>query len=122
MTQHVADGNNFKYKDRSLNAGVEYYSPNWTDVDGGDIYPGPQLHARPKTPTGARVVIVNDKLAESLFGDSDPLDKQFLIDGATVHRDRPLSLHRQPDGNADVGRRRRFAESDRAARDRPPPS
>ena len=30
----------------SLSAGIEYYSPNWTDVDGGDIYPGPQLHAR----------------------------------------------------------------------------
>ena len=47
----------FKYKDRSLNAGIEFYSPNWTDVDGGDIYPGPQLHARGER-RRARVVIV----------------------------------------------------------------
>ena len=40
VTQHVAGGNSFKYHDRQLNAGVEYYSSNWTDVDGGDIYPG----------------------------------------------------------------------------------
>ena len=26
-------------------------------------------------------MIVNDKLAQSLFGDSDPIDKQILIDG-----------------------------------------
>src|SRR5438105_2760083 len=40
VTQHVANRSVFKYKDQSLGAGIEYYSPNWTDVDGGDIYPG----------------------------------------------------------------------------------
>ena len=34
VTQHVAGGAQFKFHDRSLNAGVEYYSANWTDVDG----------------------------------------------------------------------------------------
>src|ERR1051325_6212352 len=33
VTQHVAGGAEFKYRDRSLNAGIEYYSANWTDVD-----------------------------------------------------------------------------------------
>jgi len=80
VTQHVANGNTFKYKDRSLSAGVEYYSANWTDVDGGDIYPGRSFTAA-ENAAGARVVIVNDKLSESLFGDSDPLEKQVLIDG-----------------------------------------
>ena len=81
VTQHVAGGAEFKYKDRALNAGVEYYSANWTAVDGGDIFPG-----RSFTPAeeggGARVVVVNDKLAQSLFGTSDPIDKVVMVNGA----------------------------------------
>jgi putative ABC transport system permease protein len=80
VTQHVAGGGQFKYRDRVLNAGIEYYTPNWTDVDGGDIYPGRSFtHA--EYAAGARVVIVNDKLAQTLFGDSDPLDKIVSIEG-----------------------------------------
>jgi putative ABC transport system permease protein len=80
VTQHVGSGSTFKYRDRSLNAGIEYYSPSWTDVDGGDIYPGRSFtHAEYQA--AARVVIVNDKLAQSLFGESDPLDKVISIDG-----------------------------------------
>ncbi len=80
VTQHVAGGNTFKYKDRSLSAGVEYYSTNWTDVDGGDIFPG-RSFTLAEYNTAAQVVIVNDKLAQSLFGDSDPIDKMITIDG-----------------------------------------
>ena len=40
VVAHVGNGGQFKYKDRSLNAGIEFYSSNWTEVDGGDIYPG----------------------------------------------------------------------------------
>ena len=80
VTQHVAGGSSFKYHDRQLNAGVEYYSSNWTDVDGGDIYPG-RSFTYTEDQAGARVVIINDKLAETLFGDSDPLDKHILVDG-----------------------------------------
>jgi putative ABC transport system permease protein len=81
VTQHVAGGAQFKYKDRSLNAGVEYYTANWTDVDGGDIFPG-RSFTYAEYMTGARVVIINDKLAESLFGDSDPIDKSIVVNGA----------------------------------------
>jgi putative ABC transport system permease protein len=80
VTQHVAGGSSFKYHDRQLNAGVEFYSSNWTDVDGGDIYPG-RSFTYTEDQTGARVVVINDKLAESLFGESDPLDKHILVDG-----------------------------------------
>jgi putative ABC transport system permease protein len=80
VTQHVGSGASFKYKDRSLNAGVEFYTPNWTDVDGGDIYPG-RSFTYAEYETAARVAIVNDKLAESLFGQSDPLDKEILMNG-----------------------------------------
>jgi putative ABC transport system permease protein len=78
VTQHVAGGGTFKYKDRTLNAGIEYYTPNWTDVDGGDIYPGRSFTQAENT-NASRVVIVNDKLAQTLFGDSDPIDKEITI-------------------------------------------
>jgi len=80
VTQHVSSGNTFKYRDRSLRANVEFYTPNWTLVDGGDIYPG-RSFTYAENAGGARVVVVNDQLAEALFGNSDPIDKQVSIDG-----------------------------------------
>jgi putative ABC transport system permease protein len=80
VTQHVAGNGTFKYKANALNAGIEYYSTNWTDVDGGDIFPG-RSFTYAEYVSAARVAIINDKLAETLFGESDPLDKQITIDG-----------------------------------------
>nr|MBA3891074.1 ABC transporter permease [Gemmatimonadaceae bacterium] len=80
VTAHVATGGQFRYKDKQLNAGIEAYTANWKDVDAGDINPG-RSFTRAEYDAGARVVILNVKLAERLFGDSDPLDKQVLIDG-----------------------------------------
>ncbi|HVX39353.1 MAG TPA: ABC transporter permease [Gemmatimonadaceae bacterium] len=81
VTQHVAGSGTFKYKDREMDAGIEFYTPNWVDVDGGDIYPGRSFTVAEHN-AGARVVIVNDKLAQTLFHDSDPIDKQITIDGS----------------------------------------
>ena len=80
VTSHVAGGYQFKYKDHALNAGVEFYTANWTDVDGGDIYPG-RSFTPAENAAGANVVVVNDRLSKSLFGDSDPLDKVITVDG-----------------------------------------
>jgi putative ABC transport system permease protein len=80
VTQHVANGGRFRYYDRSLNAGIEGYTANWTEVDGGDIYPGRNFTPQ-ENENGAKVVIVNEKLAERLFGGSDPIDKEVLING-----------------------------------------
>jgi len=80
VTQHVGSGGQFKYKDRNLNAGIEFYSPNWTDVDGGDIFPG-RSFTYAEYATASRVVIINDKLAEALFGQSDPMDKEVTGNG-----------------------------------------
>jgi len=80
VTSHVANGGTFKYKDRELNAGMEAYTPNWTDVDGGDIYPG-RSFTYAENSNAAQVVIINDKMAEQLFGDSDPIDKTITING-----------------------------------------
>jgi putative ABC transport system permease protein len=80
VTSHVASGGRFRYYDRSLNAGIEGYTANWTDVDGGDIYPGRNFTPQ-ENENGAKVVIVNEKLAERLFGGSDPIDKEVMING-----------------------------------------
>jgi len=78
VTLHVANGGKFRYRDRTLDAGIEAYSANWTDVDGGDIYPGRNF-TNSEAENAARVVILNEKLAETLFAGSDPLDKEVLI-------------------------------------------
>ena len=80
VTAHVGTGAQFKYKDRELSAGMEVYTPNWTEVDGGDIYPGRNF-TYAENAAAARVVLVNDKLAETLFGQSDPIDKEIMING-----------------------------------------
>jgi putative ABC transport system permease protein len=81
VTVHLGSGASFKYKDRFIpGAGLEVYSPNWTEVDGGDIQPG-RSFTFAENATAARVVIVNKKLAEKLFGESDPLDKTIAING-----------------------------------------
>ncbi len=75
ITSHVGTQATFKYKDKELdNAGLDGYSAGWLDADGGDIVQGRDFTYAENT-TGARIVIVNDKMAERLFGDSDPLDK-----------------------------------------------
>jgi putative ABC transport system permease protein len=74
VTVHLGTGATFRYRDRTTNAGLEVYTPNWTDIDGGDIQPG-RSFTFAENATAARVVIVNKRLAAKLFGDSDPLDK-----------------------------------------------
>ena len=80
VTAHVGSGATFTYKDKQVRTGMEVYTPNWVDVDGGDIYPGRSFTYAENT-TGARVIIVNAKLAERLFGSSDPIDKIVNVDG-----------------------------------------
>ena len=81
VTAHVGTSAAFKYKDRSLrNAGLDGYTPTWTEVDGGDIYPG-RSFTYAEHQTAARVVIVNEKMVTQLFGDSDPLDKSIDVNG-----------------------------------------
>jgi putative ABC transport system permease protein len=79
VTAHLGMQPSFKYKDRVIpRAGMEVYTPNWTDVDGGDIYPG-RSFTYAENYKASRVALVNDKLAEQLFGTSEPLDKVIKI-------------------------------------------
>ncbi|MDQ6885969.1 MAG: ABC transporter permease [Gemmatimonadota bacterium] len=79
VAAHVSGSAPFKFHDRELSsAHVDAYSANWTDVDGGDINPGRSFTAA-EALTGTRVLIVNDKMAERLFPNSDPVGRVVLV-------------------------------------------
>ncbi len=81
VTSHISASANFKYKDKELpNAGLDGFSAGWLDAEGGDIVEGRDFTYAENT-TGARIVVINDKMAERLFGESDPLDKFIEING-----------------------------------------
>ena len=80
VTAHIGMSASFRYKDRRDHAGMEVYTTNWTGVDGGDIYPG-RSFTRTEHDGGAPVVILNVKLAENLFGESDPMGKSVVVNG-----------------------------------------
>src|SRR5687767_1944489 len=81
VTSHIGTGAQFKYKDKQINqGGLDGYTAGWLEADGGDIIAGRDF-TYAENLTGAPVVVVNDKMAERLFKDSDPLGKTIEIDG-----------------------------------------
>jgi putative ABC transport system permease protein len=69
----------FKYRDRQLSsASVNAVTANWLEVSGGDITEGRNF-TEPEETNASRVVVINRKMAERLFGDSDPLGKTVTI-------------------------------------------
>jgi putative ABC transport system permease protein len=82
VTSHVGwNGVKFKYKDKEVNnAGIDAYSANWLEADGGDIILGRDF-TYAESLTGAPVMVINDKMAERLFGESDPIDKVVDVGG-----------------------------------------
>ena len=78
----IFGGASIRYHDRYLSSvSYEAYGPRWLSIDGGgDISPGRDFTEQEYSST-APVVIVNDTLARQLFGQSDPIGKQVLVDG-----------------------------------------
>jgi putative ABC transport system permease protein len=56
------------------------FTPSWNLVNGGDILAG-RNYTPMEYAAGARVVVINDKLAESLFPRRDPIGKRIKIFG-----------------------------------------
>jgi putative ABC transport system permease protein len=81
VTNVMFSGGQFRYKDKSINADINATSANWTSVDPGDIYPGRNFTSA-EAENAANVVVINNFLADKLFGDSDPMDKEIFINGA----------------------------------------
>lgn len=81
VTTHVGWGAKFKYKDKEINqAGIDAFSSNWLEADGGDIIQGRDF-TYAENLTGAPVMVINDKMATRLFGESDPIDKVVDVGG-----------------------------------------
>jgi putative ABC transport system permease protein len=81
VTSHIGSQHKFKYKDKEISsAGLDGYTAGWLEADGGDIVAGRDFTYAENT-TGANIAVINKKMAERLFGDSDPLDKMIDIDG-----------------------------------------
>ena len=80
VTMHLGNGATFRSKREQVRAGMEVYSANWVFVDGGDIYPG-RSFTEAEEAAAARVLIVNAKLAEKLFGEGDPIGQSVQVDG-----------------------------------------
>ena len=68
-----------RYRSSFLSSvGVQAFSTDWLMVDGGTIATG-RSWTDAENNAGAHVVVLNKKIAESLFGDSDPLGKQMSV-------------------------------------------
>jgi putative ABC transport system permease protein len=70
-----------KYFNRELSSAyIEVYSPQWLAIAGGDIVAG-----RNWTPAedanGQPVIVLNEKMIERLFVDSDPIGKEISVNG-----------------------------------------
>lgn len=72
---------NFAYKNVRLDGvGFDAYSVDWPQVDASDISPGRNF-TRTEYDAGQPVVLVNDTLKSQLFGTSEPIGKQVMING-----------------------------------------
>jgi putative ABC transport system permease protein len=72
---------NFAYRDTRIdNVGFDAYSPEWPEVDASDIFPGRNF-SRNEYDAGQPLVLVNDTLKTQLFGESEPIGKQVMING-----------------------------------------
>jgi len=77
----LGGGGNFGYKNVRIDGvGYDAYSPEWPEVDASDIYPGRNF-TRTEYDAGQPVVLLNDTLSSQLFGGSEPIGKQIMING-----------------------------------------
>ena len=69
------------YRDRKVSSvGYDAQSTEWIYTDQADVYPG-RTFTNSEHDAAAQVTLVNKKLADELFGDSDPIGKEIMLDG-----------------------------------------
>lgn len=70
-----------RYRDRELpGASLEGYSAEWSTISAPEVYPG-RAFTSAEARTGARVAVLSTLMAERLFGDLDPLNKEIMLNG-----------------------------------------
>jgi putative ABC transport system permease protein len=74
-------GGTVTYRDQIVkNVGYDAQSTEWIRTDQADIYPG-RTFTETEHDAAALVTLVNKKLSDDLFGDSDPIGKEIDLDG-----------------------------------------
>jgi putative ABC transport system permease protein len=74
-------GGTVGYRDRLVkNVGYDAQSTEWIYTDQADIFPG-RTFTETEHDAATQVTLVNKKLADELFGDSDPIGKEIDLDG-----------------------------------------
>ncbi len=72
---------NVTYRDQQVkNVGYDAQSTEWIQTDQADVFPG-RTFTESEHDAAALVALVNKKLADDLFGDSDPIGKEIALDG-----------------------------------------
>jgi putative ABC transport system permease protein len=75
----INTGASARYRGEFLSSiNIQSFSTDWLLVDGGTIVSG-RSWTDAEDKAGAKVVVLNKKLKEQLFRDSDPLGKQVII-------------------------------------------
>jgi putative ABC transport system permease protein len=78
---HVGDNAEVKYHDRDLaSVNIDAFTAGWPDVRGGDITPGRSFTEGENT-NADQVIIINDKMSDALFGESDAVGKLVAVNG-----------------------------------------
>ena len=81
VVQRTGTQTRVKYFNRELpSASISVYSPNWLVIGGGDIIAGRSWTVA-EDANGKPVIVINEKMVERLFGDSDPLGKEISVNG-----------------------------------------
>ena len=71
----------FKYADRTIPAAdVDVFTPNWLDVQGGEVDPGRSFTAR-EDRDADNVVLINEPMVGQLFPDSNAVGKTVAVNG-----------------------------------------
>jgi putative ABC transport system permease protein len=69
------------FDDKRIGAvSIQGRDADWTKVYGGDVYPG-RSFTHVEDGASARVVVVNERLADQLFGQRDPIGRRVKIAG-----------------------------------------
>jgi putative ABC transport system permease protein len=78
---HVNTSAAVKFRDQELpGAGIDAYTYGWNAVDGGTIEAGRSFTATEHA-DASQVIIVNDKMAERLFGESEAVGREVSVNG-----------------------------------------
>ncbi|GJG84923.1 multidrug ABC transporter substrate-binding protein [Gemmatimonadetes bacterium T265] len=104
VVAHVSNTKEIRYADRTLpSVDLSAYTPGWLEVTGGDLLDGRDFTPRENT-TAAPVVIVNDKLAQRLFGGEHAVGKEIRVGGQLMT---VVGLYRQLGNVFDSGEKGR---------------